>query len=232
MITEMIAIDWAAWHRPYDDPNSPLSARLDVVRQHLRQQLDAAPVGPVTAVSICAGQGRDLLGAMVDHPRRQDVTAHLIEIDPGEAAIASAAARELGLPGVEVVVGDAGHTDMYTRITPADLVVCCGVFGHLSDEDIRRTIDMMPQLCAPGGTVVWTRHRESPDLTGWIRDWFARAGFTETRLDSVGRRAGRRTSEGTAAAEECAGFVIGSHTLTAPPRRLMPATRLFTIDHA
>jgi hypothetical protein len=34
-------------------------------------------------------------------------------------------------------------------------------------------------LCATGATVIWTRHRRPPDMTPWIRDCFAAAGFDE-----------------------------------------------------
>jgi hypothetical protein len=37
----------------------------------------------------------------------------------------------------------------------------------------------MPSFCAPGGTVVWTRHRRPPDLTPTILEWFGQAGFAE-----------------------------------------------------
>jgi hypothetical protein len=32
--------DWADWHAAYDDPSSPLAARLDRVRAHLRMAVD------------------------------------------------------------------------------------------------------------------------------------------------------------------------------------------------
>jgi hypothetical protein len=55
--------DWVAWHRDYDDPGSPLSNRLERVSWHLCRALDRAPSGPVRLVSLCAGQGRDVLRA-------------------------------------------------------------------------------------------------------------------------------------------------------------------------
>ncbi len=62
---------------------------------------------------------------------------------------------------------------------PADLVLICGVFGNVSEEDIRETVSTMPSFCAPGGTVIWTRHRRPPDLTPSVRGWFSDAGFEE-----------------------------------------------------
>ena len=58
--------DWAAWHAPYDDPGSPLSQRLGVVRAQVALALDRAPAGPVRLLSLCAGQAvgrrRQVLG--------------------------------------------------------------------------------------------------------------------------------------------------------------------------
>lgn len=71
-----------------------------------------------------------------------------------------------------MVVGDAAQTEHYEVMAPADLVLMCGVFGNLSDEGIERTVGFCSQLCANGGTLVWTRHRKQPDVfprsaTGW-----------------------------------------------------------------
>jgi hypothetical protein len=80
---------------------------------------------------------------------------------------------------IEVVEGDASLVRSYAAIVPADLVLICGVFGNVSEEDIRGTVSRMPSFCAPGGTVIWTRHRRHPDLTPSVRGWFADAGFEE-----------------------------------------------------
>jgi len=62
--------DWVAWHREYEDPSSSLSARLRRVRYHLSGAIDRAPAGPVSVVSLCAGQGRDVIGVLPGHPGR------------------------------------------------------------------------------------------------------------------------------------------------------------------
>lgn len=67
---------------------------------------------------------------------------------------------------------------------PADLVLLAGVFGNISDHDVRRTIETLPQLCATGATVLWTRSRRPPDLTPSIRDWFAAAGLPEQAFEA------------------------------------------------
>jgi hypothetical protein len=38
-------INWAGWHRAYDDPASPLHGRLRIVQAHVRAALDDAPPG-------------------------------------------------------------------------------------------------------------------------------------------------------------------------------------------
>ena len=61
--------DWVAWHDAYDDPGAPLAQRLVAVQAQIAAALDGAPPGPLRAVSICAGQGRDLIGVLREHPR-------------------------------------------------------------------------------------------------------------------------------------------------------------------
>src|SRR3984893_17589034 len=103
--------DWYTWHRDYDEPGSALARRLVAVQDQIRTALDAAPPGPLHAISLCAGQGRDLIGVLARHPRRHEVTARLVELDPRNAAVARGAAETAGLPRVEVVTGDAALTD-------------------------------------------------------------------------------------------------------------------------
>jgi hypothetical protein len=86
--------DWVEWHRDHDDPGSPLSRRGELVRGHLRE-LDRAPAGDVRLISLCAGQGRDVIGALTGHPRRDDVRARLVELDERNVALARQAAVHL-----------------------------------------------------------------------------------------------------------------------------------------
>ncbi|MDO3700656.1 class I SAM-dependent methyltransferase [Micromonospora sp. C28SCA-DRY-2] len=176
--------DWYAWHDDYDEPGSALSRRLSELRKRLREALDSARPGPLRALSLCAGQGRDLIPVLAAHPRRDDVTARLVELDPRNAELARTAAADAGLTRVEVVVGDAARTDAYADLAPADLVLVCGVFGNISETDIRRTVRHCAALCATGGTVFWTRHRRSPDLVPTICDWFAEEGFVPVAVSS------------------------------------------------
>jgi hypothetical protein len=149
------------------------------VQRHIRATLDACAPGPIHIVSLCAGQGRDLIEAIDGHPRAADVRARLVELDPRNCDAARAAAPS----GVEVVTGDASDTSAYAGAVPAEIVIACGVFGNISDADILRTIETLPSLCAPAATVIWTRHRRPPDRTSEVRQWFVDAGFDEVAFE-------------------------------------------------
>jgi hypothetical protein len=177
--------DWPEWHRAYDDPLSSLSRRLAVVRRLLRHCLDAAPHGEIPVLSLCAGDGRDLLGVLEQHPRRFDVRAQLIESDPQLVELGRRRVDELQLDAVEFVQTDAGDTATYGTSSDAQLVLACGIFGNVSDDDIRTTVKGLASLLAEGGSAIWTRHRLSPDLTPTIREWFDAAGFEETAFEPI-----------------------------------------------
>src|SRR5437868_376397 len=104
-------MDWKGWHDGYDRPGSPLSRRLRVVQDRIRDALAGCPPGPLDVVSVCAGQGRDLIEVLAGHPRRAEVRARLVELEPANAAVAAGAAHAAGLDGVEVVTGDASAVD-------------------------------------------------------------------------------------------------------------------------
>lgn len=57
-------VDWRAWHEDYEDPDSVLGRRLVLVQAQVRAALDRVPPGPVRAISVCAGQGHDLIGVL------------------------------------------------------------------------------------------------------------------------------------------------------------------------
>lgn len=203
-------MDWQTWHDEYDLDDSVLARRLRVVQDQLRPALDARPPGPLKVISMCSGQGRDLLGVMADHPRRGDVRARLVELDPRNAAVAQAAAAAAGLDQVEVVTADAALTDHYQDMVPADIVLACGMFGNITDEDIERTIGFCPQLCATGATVIWTRHRRTPDRVPRICAWFEERGFDRKWLS-----------------DPQAGFGVGVHRFTGRPQPLALGERMF-----
>jgi len=175
---------WQRWHDAYADPTSRLSQRLATVQQRLREAFDAAPHGPVRLVSACAGQAGDVVGALAGHRRAAEVTGRLVELDPDNAEAARTALAAAGLAGIHVVTRDAGRSDAYAGAVPADVVLLCGIFGNVSDADVETTVRHAAELCADGATVLWTRHRDAPDLTSDIRGWFADQGFAEVAFDS------------------------------------------------
>ena len=202
--------EWVKWHQRYDD--DLLSPRLKVVQQCIRDALDGSTDAPYRVVSLCAGDGRDLLGALRDHRRARDVRARLVDVTPELVMAGRDEVSRLGLPSVSFVLGDASTTDAFAGAVPAHLVLVCGVFGNISDRDVRNTIDHLPELCAPDATVVWTRGRFEPDLTPTIREWFREAGFTELSFTSI---------PGTTAS-------VGAHRLAIPARPFVGGVRLFT----
>lgn len=176
-------LDWGAWHADYDR-DTPQRRRLQIVQRHITAFLDGSPRSPVRVISMCSGEGRDLLGALAAHSRR-DVDGLLVELDPDLAAAARRRAGELGLVNLDVMVGDAGRSGTFADAVPADLVLVCGVFGNISDTDVEATVRALPELCAPDATVIWTRHRKPPDLTPAIRRWLTESGFEEAAFDFV-----------------------------------------------
>ncbi|HET6988738.1 MAG TPA: class I SAM-dependent methyltransferase, partial [Kribbella sp.] len=199
-------------HDEYDRPGSGLARRLEVVQAQVRTALDRAPAGAVRVISLCAGQGRDVLDVVAEHPRRADVRARLVELDARLSSYAEDRARELGLTDqVDVVAGDAALIDQYDGMVPADVVLVCGVFGNISDEDIEATIDACQQLCQTGATLIWTRHRDEPDLVPQICDWFETRGFEREWVS-----------------EPDAGFGVGVHRYVAQPQPLVQGRQLFS----
>ncbi len=209
--------DWVAWHAAYDDPSSPLSARLKRVRSHLSDAIDSAPAGRVSLVSLCAGQGHDVIGVLPQHPRRDDVRAVLVEADAHNATLARRAAQRQGLSQLEVRQADASLTASFADALPADVLLLCGIFGNVGDDDIRHTVHAAPALCSAGATVIWTRHRRAPDLTPLVRAWFAESGFEEIAFDAL---------------ENSALTGVGVNRLRRAPVAEVPGHRLFTFRAA
>lgn len=204
--------DWQAWHEEYEDPASRLSARLAVVQRFLDRALDRQPPGPIRLLSLCAGEGRDVIGVLREHARREDVQGVLVEADPALAARAGTAIAAAGLEGqLSVILGDAGTTDTYAIAVPANVVLLCGIFGNITDDDVDYTVRNASRLCDEDAIVIWTRHPRPPDLTVWIRQWFAESGFLEMAFE----------------APEEQNFGVGSHRLIAEPEAFAAGLRLF-----
>ncbi|MEU4771091.1 SAM-dependent methyltransferase [Micromonospora sp. NPDC023644] len=207
-----VRADWQAWHEPYADANSPLSRRLRLVRRHIASWLDERSDERLTVVSACAGQGHDLIGVLATRPDARRLHATLLEYDAGNVAAARAAADRAGLSHLVIRQADAGRFSSYAGAVPADLVLMVGVFGNISDADVERTVAALPQFCAAGATVIWTRARRTPDLTPAVRRWLRDAGFVEEAFH----------------APDDVRFSVGVHRFAGTPRPLDATGTLFT----
>ena len=180
----------------------------------IRRALDELPPGPVRVVSLCAGQGADLLGAADGHPRARDLTGRLVELDPRNVERARPRIDELGLEDASRWSRATPSTsDAYAGAVPADLVLACGIFGNISDADIERTIRFLPSLCAPGAWVIWTRHPRDAELF--------------ERLPGLARRtSGLEPIELEVAEDQT--FGVGANRLVGDPPPFEPGQHLFT----
>jgi hypothetical protein len=162
-----VVTDWVRWHDEYADPGSSLSRRRAVVQRELRKALDAVDDGgAIRLVSMCAGDGGDVLPVLAEHPAGARTRALLVELDPELARRA----------GEYALNADAGMTDPYLAYGRAHVLLACGVFGNIGVEDARRTIAAIPGLVEPGGIVIWTR---AGDQSQTIRGLFDEYGFRE-----------------------------------------------------
>lgn len=140
--------DWHEWYRGYDDPTSSQSRRLEVVMECVRNALNLNPQARL--LSLCSGDGRDTLPILEEFPQ---VRATLVELEPELAATARANARA----DVDVRTADAGTTASYRDVAPVDVLLVCGVFGNIYDQDVERTVNALPDLLRSDGVVIWTR---------------------------------------------------------------------------
>lgn len=180
--------DYLAWHALYDDPCSSLSRRLALVQEVLRAELDARP-GPVRVLSLCAGDGRDILGVLAQREDTARVSVTLVEVLPELVERARSAAADVAA-AVEVVAADAGRSGTYVGLAavPADLVLLVGVLGNISEAHVAATVAAIPRLCASGATLVWSRGRSlegADDFVTPVRKALSAAGFDEVCLRTV-----------------------------------------------
>lgn len=204
--------DYVAWHDAYADPTSSLSIRLRYVQKAISDWYDTT-TGDVTVLSVCAGQGDDILGVLQQRPELVARTrGALVEILPENVTIDRKRIADLGAD-LDVVEGDASTTDVYAGLVPADLVLLSGIMGNISAEDIKRLVDTAPEFCTENATVIWTRGAQEPDLGPSIHQWFQEAGFTQ--VDNMERLEGTRMR-------------VGVNRLVCDPRPLQTGKHLFT----
>jgi hypothetical protein len=132
--------------------------RLLAVQEHLARCLDVAPHGPLRLISMCAGDGRDVIGVLRSHHRRPDVSAWLVELNRHSAGAGARQAARDGLAAtVRFLSEDATAYATYQDIAPADVVLLCGVWGHVPAPERGLLVRAASSLCKPGGMVIWTR---------------------------------------------------------------------------
>jgi hypothetical protein len=117
-----------------------------------------------------------------------------------------------GLSGVEVVTGDAALVDNYQDFAPADLLMICGLFVHITRDDAKNLIEASTSLVKQGGTVIWTQGRLDPDPVPLLEGWFLESGFERIWLSDAS--AGMAT--------------VGVHRNCRVPAPLVSGTSLFT----
>ena len=177
--------DWVSWHRGYDDLESSLARRLVAVQHGIARALDGLAAGPTRVLSLCAGDGRDLVPVVAGHARRNDVDAVLVEQDARLVTAAKQRSSGEGLTGqVAVRQGDAGDIDVFDDVIPVDLLMLCGIFGNITDADIATTVNATSQLVTPGGVAIWTRGSFEPDRREQIRTWFRECGCDEISYEA------------------------------------------------
>jgi hypothetical protein len=203
-------MDWLAWHDGYDT-HAGMAERLVIVRRWIVTLVAEMRQPEIRILSMCAGDGRDVIGALLDDPRREAFSGILVETNPELVGRARTAIETADLR-LEVREADAGLTDSYTGGAPADLLLACGVFGNISDADVHETIEALPSLLARDAPVIWTRHRRAPELTPQIRAWFTDAGFDEVAFEGVAN--GPQS--------------VGVARFRGAPRPFQPGLRLFT----
>ncbi len=205
--------NWSTWHDQYENPDSELNARKQAVQAHVASIVEQCPAGPVTVVSICGGQGRELIGALEAHPRRKDVGGRIVELDVANSGFAREWARRAGLEKLEVMTGDASVADSYAGLPPVDLVVISGLLGHIDRADRQRLFDFLRQICREGASVVWTYFNWDEEKTQELRNDLTERLFAEESLEVL---------EGKFA------FVIGRNRSTGAPEPFEAEAKLFT----
>ncbi|MGA3142810.1 MAG: AMP-binding protein [Verrucomicrobiota bacterium] len=181
-------MDWNEWYKQYDSFPS-LQARLRIVCEQIAATLDDCPAGSIRIVSICAGDGRDLIGALLNHSRRNDVVAWLLDNHAESITRGRAAAEQAGLGRqLRFLEADATLAGNYVGAVPADLVLLSGFLGHLRHKDVPRLIESLPMLCRTGGWTIWSRHlvmHKGREQVPAIRELFRRARFEEVHFETT-----------------------------------------------
>lgn len=157
------AIDWKGWHAIYDRP-SGVNSRLLAVQKAIRECLALLPAGPVSLLSIFAGDGRDLVPVVAESVRRNEVRCLFIENDEALVRAGRQRVKAHALSDrMEFRCADATSAESYIGSVPVHFVLAAGVFGNLLPEDIVPCVKALTGMLKTGGFLVWTRSRHAGD---------------------------------------------------------------------
>ncbi len=176
-------MDWAEWHKRYESVPS-LQERLAVVCEEISLAISATRTKPVRILSICSGDGRDVILSTAASKLRKSISGVLIELNPDLVARGRSTIKEFSLQEeISFQCSDATKSETYRSIAPAHIVVLSGVFGNLKYEDVGLLIDSLRSLCEPKARVIWTRNLnefgDGETVVGGIKKLFANVNFTE-----------------------------------------------------
>jgi hypothetical protein len=164
-----MGLKWQRWLRPFGSgkwSGWPQDAyrrqhyqqRLRAVQSHLAECLDQAAPGPVRIVSLCAGDGRDVIGVLQMHRRRNDVAATLVELNGPSVAEGLRQVHVARLEkSVRFIHRDATDYSTYKGLVPCDILLVCGVWGHVPPWERAALIGALATFSKPAGCVIWTR---------------------------------------------------------------------------
>ncbi|HMD54402.1 MAG TPA: class I SAM-dependent methyltransferase family protein [Phycisphaerae bacterium] len=178
----MQATEWDNWHKLYETWDD-LQVRLRMVREQIAAAVDECPLGSIKIISICAGDGRDVLETLSGHPRRGDVRAYLLDNHAPSLERGREGAQRADLSEhMHFINADASVTASYVGFVPADVIVISGMLGHIDLRDVPRLIGQLPMLVKKGGSVIWNRHTKAANgvrQVPAIRKMFAGVEFEE-----------------------------------------------------
>jgi hypothetical protein len=219
------SMDWFEWHKLYERKPA-LQRRLELVCKQLSNCLNLCLSGEIRVISVCAGDGRDLIGALKGHPRERDVKARLVEFDLRLVECGRGMAASAGLSArLEFLNGDATSSSSYEGIAPANLVLLCGMLGHVDEASTLRLVEYLPALCRSGGFLIWTRnlnYRDGNRHVDLFRSLLGKSGFEEMRFEATSRKPFFiKTSQGR--------FVVSTYRHRGESRALPVNQKLFEL---
>jgi hypothetical protein len=125
-------------------------------------------------VSVCAGDGRDVIQVLSGELSELPVRALLVESEPELARRGEAQAVSAGVSDrVLFRCRDATRMESYQGYVPADVLVMAGVLGNVPSRaypDLARTA---ATLLRRGGFLLWTQRRFSGAIDAEYREFRA-----------------------------------------------------------